>query len=76
MSIRCNPGAPREVPESMTRQHLATAPDTVELEERVKDSPVQLRHDYGPGRTNLRAICCRAHAGVIPSDGHSSMLYL
>jgi hypothetical protein len=47
MSIRCNPGAPKEVPEDMMRQLLAAAPDIVKLEEQVKDSSVQLRHVYG-----------------------------
>jgi hypothetical protein len=47
MSIRCNPGAPKEVPEDMMRQLLAAAPDIVKLEEQVRDSSLQLRHDYG-----------------------------
>jgi hypothetical protein len=47
MSIRCNPGAPKEVPEDIMRQLLAAAPDIVKLEEQVWDSSLQLRHDYG-----------------------------
>lgn len=47
MSIRCNPGAPKEVPKDMMRQLLAAAPDIVELQEQVKDSSMQLRQVYG-----------------------------
>jgi hypothetical protein len=32
MSIRCNPGAPKEVPEEMMKQLLAADPDIAELE--------------------------------------------
>jgi hypothetical protein len=47
MSIRCNPGAPKEVPEEMMQQFLAAAPDVVELELQVKESYIRLRCEHG-----------------------------
>jgi hypothetical protein len=47
MSIRCNPGAPKEVPEEMIKQFLAAAPDVVELERQVKESYIRLRCEHG-----------------------------
>jgi hypothetical protein len=38
MSIRYNPGAPKEVPPEVMKQLLAAAPDIVELEQQVEES--------------------------------------
>jgi hypothetical protein len=37
MSIRCNPGAPKEVPEEVMKQFFAADPDIVDLERRLKE---------------------------------------
>jgi hypothetical protein len=47
MSSRCNPGAPKEVPEEAMKQLLAAAPDIVELDRQVKESSIRLRRQYG-----------------------------
>lgn len=47
MSIRCNPGAPKEVPREVMKQLLAAAPDIVKLDRQVNESFHRLRQEYG-----------------------------
>jgi hypothetical protein len=37
MSIRCNPGAPKEVPEEVIKLLFAADPDIINLKRRVKE---------------------------------------
>jgi len=46
MSIRCNPGAPKEVPEEVMKSLLAADPDIADLERRVKQSHIQIKREY------------------------------
>jgi hypothetical protein len=43
MSIRCNPGAPKEVPREVLDPLLAADPDIVDLERRFKESHTQIK---------------------------------
>jgi hypothetical protein len=47
MSLRCNPGAPEEVPKELIDQLLAAEPDIVQLDRRFKESRIRLRWEYG-----------------------------
>ena len=47
MSIRCNPGAPKEVPQEMMQRLLEADPDIAGLEQQAKDSSFRLRCEYG-----------------------------
>ncbi|KAE8440383.1 hypothetical protein EG329_008182 [Mollisiaceae sp. DMI_Dod_QoI] len=46
MSIRCNPGAPKEVPEEIMKPLLAADPDIVDLERRVKELHTEIKWEY------------------------------
>jgi hypothetical protein len=46
MSIRCNPGAPKEVPREVLDPLLAADPDIVDLERRFKESHTQIKWEY------------------------------
>src|SRR5450432_146653 len=46
MSIRCNLGAPKEVPEEVMKPLLAADPDIADLERRVKQSFTQIKWEY------------------------------
>ncbi len=46
MSIRCNPGALKEVPEEVMKPLLAVDPDIADLERRVKQSSTQIKWEY------------------------------
>jgi hypothetical protein len=43
MSIRCNPGAPKKVPEEVMKPLFATDPDIVDLELRVKELYTEIK---------------------------------
>lgn len=47
MSIRCNPGAPREVPKEVMGQLLAADPEITGLRRRFKESRTELQWEYG-----------------------------
>jgi len=63
MSIRCNPGAPKEVPEEAMKQLLAAAPDIVELDRQVKESSIRLRREFG----------CINRAPTLEQNGHKEL---
>jgi hypothetical protein len=63
MSIRCNPGAPKEVPTDVMKQLLAAAPDIVELEQQVKESSTRLRCEY----------VCISQALTLEQNGHAEL---
>ena len=46
MSIRCNPGAPREVPREVMEPLLAADPDITDLERRFKGLHTKLKSEY------------------------------
>ncbi|PQE10708.1 hypothetical protein CJF30_00011443 [Rutstroemia sp. NJR-2017a BBW] len=46
MSIRCNPGVPKEVPTEMMNSLLAADPDVVNLERQFKKLYAQIKGDY------------------------------
>jgi Protein of unknown function (DUF3435) len=46
MSIRCNPGAPKEVPEEVMKSLFAADPDIADLERRVRQSYTQIKWEY------------------------------
>jgi hypothetical protein len=46
MSIRCNPGAPKEVPKEVMDPLLAADPDIVDLGRRFKESHTQIKAKY------------------------------
>ncbi|TGO45212.1 hypothetical protein BCON_0412g00040 [Botryotinia convoluta] len=46
MSIRCNPGVPKEVPTEMMNSLLAVDPDVVNLERQFKKLYAQIKGDY------------------------------
>jgi len=46
MSIRCNLGALKEVPEEVMKPLLAVDPDIADLERRVKQSSTQIKWEY------------------------------
>ena len=46
MSIRCNPGAPKEVPKEVRDQLLAADPDVVDLKRQFKALYLQIRYKY------------------------------
>lgn len=46
MSIRCNPGAPRDVPKEVMDPLLAADPDIVDLEHRVKGLYTKIKWEY------------------------------
>jgi hypothetical protein len=46
MSIRCNPGTPKEVPKEVMDLLLAADPDIVDLERRFKGSHTQIKWKY------------------------------
>jgi hypothetical protein len=46
MSIRCNPGAPREVPREVMEPLLAADPDITDLERRFKELHTKLKSEY------------------------------
>jgi hypothetical protein len=43
MSIRCNPGTPKEVPEEIMKPLYTTDPDIVDLERRVKELHTEIK---------------------------------
>jgi hypothetical protein len=47
MSIRCNPGAPQDVPKELMDQLLAEELDIVDLDRQFKESRIRLRWEYG-----------------------------
>ena len=60
MSIRCNPGAPKEVPSEVMDRLLATDLDIVDLERRSKALYTEIKWEYkfiqaGPGEEAERA---------------------
>ena len=46
MSIRCNPGAPKEVPEEVMKPLFAADPDIVDLERRFKELHTEMKWEY------------------------------
>lgn len=46
VSVRCNPGSPKEVPEEVMKPLLAADPDIADLERRVKQSFTQTKWEY------------------------------
>jgi hypothetical protein len=46
MSIRCNPGAPQEVPSEVIKSIFAADPDIMDLERRFKASHIKLKWEY------------------------------
>lgn len=46
MSIRCNPGAPKEVPEEVMKPLFAADPDIVDLERRVKELLTEIKWEH------------------------------
>ncbi|KAK0105971.1 hypothetical protein ONS95_004480 [Cadophora gregata] len=46
MSIRCNPGAPKEVPREVMDRLLAADPEIVVLEREIKESHTRIKWDY------------------------------
>jgi len=46
MSIRCNPGAPNEVPEEIMKPLFAADPDIVDLERRSKELHTKIKWEY------------------------------
>ena len=46
MSIRCNPGAPKEVPKEVMDPLLAADPGIVDLEQRFKDLYTKIKCKY------------------------------
>src|SRR5258706_7686605 len=46
MSIRCNPGAPKEVPKEVMDPLIAADPDIADLERRFKESYTQIKWEY------------------------------
>jgi hypothetical protein len=46
MSIRCNPGAPKEVPAKVMKPLFAADPDIVDLERRVKELHTEIKWEY------------------------------
>ncbi len=46
VSIRCNPGAPKEVSEEVMKPLLAADPDIADLERRVKQSFTKIKWEY------------------------------
>jgi hypothetical protein len=46
MSIRCNPGAPKEVPEEVMKPLFAADPDIVDLERRFKELHTEIKWEY------------------------------
>jgi hypothetical protein len=46
MSIRSNPGAPKEVPEEVMKPLFAADPDIVDLERRVKELHTEIKWEY------------------------------
>lgn len=46
MSIRCNPGVPKEVPTEMMKSLLAADPDVVDLERQFKKLYTQIKRDF------------------------------
>ena len=47
MSLRCNPGAPKEVPKELMDQLLAVEPDIADLDQQFRVSRTRLRWEYG-----------------------------
>jgi hypothetical protein len=56
MSIRCNPGVPKEVPTEMMNSLLTTNPEIVDLERRFKNLYAQIKGDYKFIRCAPKAI--------------------
>jgi len=46
MSIRCNPGAPKDVPREVMEPLLTADPEIVDLERRFKESTTRIRWEY------------------------------
>jgi hypothetical protein len=46
MSIRCNPGAPKEVPNEVMERLFAAHPDIVDLEQRFKALSTEIEWEY------------------------------
>jgi hypothetical protein len=46
MSIRCNPGAPKEVSEEIIKPLFAVEPDIVDLERRAKELHTEIKWEY------------------------------
>jgi hypothetical protein len=46
MSIRCNPGAPKDVPEEVMKPLFAADPDIVDLERRFKELYTEVKWEY------------------------------
>ena len=46
MSIRCNPGAPKEVPREVMEQLFAADPDIVDLDRRFKTLYTEIKEEY------------------------------
>jgi predicted phage-related endonuclease len=46
MSIRCNPGAPNEVPREVMEPLLAADPDIADLERQFKELYTQIKWEY------------------------------
>jgi hypothetical protein len=46
MSIRYNPGAPKEVPEEVIKPLFVADPDIVDLERRVKELYTEIKWEY------------------------------
>ncbi|PVH72161.1 hypothetical protein DL98DRAFT_553311 [Cadophora sp. DSE1049] len=47
MSIRCNPGAPKGVPEEVMNSLYAADPDIVELDRQFQEFRADIKHKYG-----------------------------
>ena len=46
MSIRCNPGTPKDVPEEVMKPLFAADPDIVDLERRFKELYTEIKWEY------------------------------
>jgi hypothetical protein len=56
MSIRCNPGAPKEVPEEVIKPLFVADSDIINLEHRVKELYTEIKYKYKLIKQALRKV--------------------